>query len=157
MCDYSLMGVPNRLANEQEDLIAHRFPTGSMGLAAPADVKCSTKSAARPRSFWVALKEFFNPPEHTQVAAVCIPPGARLWLRDIPERLQTSLGVGREEECTFTQTSQAVNTYRDAVRFSNGKTVRLQELREGQRVRVLDLSLAEPAAPPLEETFVYRL
>jgi hypothetical protein len=29
------------------------------------------------------------------------------------------------------------------VRFSNGREIRLQELREGQRVRVLDLSLAE--------------
>ena len=39
MCDYSLMAVPNRLAQEGEELVAHRFPTGSMGLASPADVK----------------------------------------------------------------------------------------------------------------------
>ena len=38
---------------------------------------------------------------------------------------------------------EAVNSYRDAVRFANGREVRLQELREGQRVRVVDLSLAE--------------
>ncbi|MBV8732438.1 MAG: hypothetical protein JO336_21720, partial [Acidobacteriia bacterium] len=29
------------------------------------------------------------------------------------------------------------------VRFANGREVRLQELREGQRVRILDLSVAE--------------
>ena len=29
------------------------------------------------------------------------------------------------------------------MRFRNGREIRLQELREGQRVRVLDLSLAE--------------
>ena len=38
MCDYSLMNVPNRLAREQEDLVAHRFPTGSLGLASPKDL-----------------------------------------------------------------------------------------------------------------------
>jgi hypothetical protein len=36
-----------------------------------------------------------------------------------------------------------VNSYRDAVRFTNGREIRLQELREGQTVKVLDLSVAE--------------
>lgn len=157
MCDYSLMGVPNRLATELEDLVAHRFPTGSMGLASPADVKRLTRPAtAAPRSFWTAVKEFFNPPDHAPVAAVCIPPGARLWLRDIPERMQSELKVGDQEEVTFTQTNAAANTYRDAVRFSNGRLVRLQEFREGQRVRVLDLSLAEPMEPVIEENLAFR-
>ena len=39
MCDYSLMAVPNRLAREGEELVAHRFPTGSLGLASPSDLK----------------------------------------------------------------------------------------------------------------------
>ncbi len=64
-------------------------------------------------------------------------------LHDIPARLQHELGVGSCEAVTFTQISAAVNSYRDAVRFANGREVRLQELREGQRVRVVDLSLAE--------------
>ena len=38
MCDYSLMAIPNRLAEEGEDLVAHRFPTGSVGLASPRDL-----------------------------------------------------------------------------------------------------------------------
>jgi hypothetical protein len=144
MCDYSLMAVPNRLAQEGEELVAHRFPTGSLGLASPADVK----RAAHPvpvakRGFWCAFKEFFNPPKTEPVAAVCIPPGARLLLQDIPVRLQHEAGVGPAEEVTFTQISAAVNSYRDAVRFPNGREVRLQELREGQRVTVLDLSVAE--------------
>jgi hypothetical protein len=157
MCDYSLMGVPNRLATEHEDLVAHRFPTGSMGLASPSDVKRIARCAgARPRGFWIAVKEFFNPPEQAPVAAVCIPPGARLWLRDIPERLQSAFDVASQEEVVFTQTGAVVNTYRDAVRFSNGMTIRLQELREGQRVRVLDLSLAEPIEPLMEENLAFR-
>lgn len=144
MCDYSLMAVPNRLAQEGEELVAHRFPTGSLGLASPADLKrVADPPVPARRSLWCAVKEFFNPPKTEPVPAVCIPPGARLELHDIPARLQHEIGVGPVEAVTFTQISAAVNSYRDAVRFSNGREVRLQELREGQRVRVLDLSMAE--------------
>ena len=144
MCDYSLMAVPNRLAREDEELVAYRFPTGSLGLASPADLKrtVAPQPSAR-RSLWCAIREFLNPPKMEPVPAVCIPPGARLRLQEIPARLQQDLGVGSVEEVTFTQISAAVNSYRDAVRFENGRTVRLQELREGQRVRILDLSMAE--------------
>jgi hypothetical protein len=143
MCDYSLMAVPNRLAQEGEDLVAYRFPTGSIGLASSADVRRYAKpQKVESRTLWSAVREFFNPPCNAPVCAVCIPPGARLELRDIPPRLQNELGVGPAEPVTFTQLTSAVNTYRDAVRFGNGRVIRLQELREGQRVRVLDLSLA---------------
>lgn len=144
MCDYSLMAVPNRLARQGEELTVHRFPTGSLGLASPVDLKRVAEPPAPARkTFWCALKEFFNPPKTESVAAVCIPPGARLQLQDVPVRLQHELNVGAVEDVTFTQLSAAVNSYRDAVRFSNGREIRLQELREGQRVRVLDLSFAE--------------
>jgi len=138
------MAVPNRLAQQGEDLVAHRFPTGSLGLASPCDLKriAETPSQAQ-RSFWCALKDFFNPPKTEPVPAVCIPPGAKLRLADIPARLQHEFNVGLVEDVTFTQISAAVNSYRDAVRFENGREVRLQELREGQRVTVLDLSVAE--------------
>jgi len=77
------------------------------------------------------------------VAAVCIPPGARLQLQDIPIRLQHEAGVGPVAEVTFTQITAAAHSYRDAVRFHNGREIRLQEIREGQLVKVLDLSGAE--------------
>jgi len=144
MCDYSLMNVPNRLAQEGEELVAHRFPTGSLGLASPCDLRrIADAPAPVKRSFWSAVKDFFNPPKAEPVPAVCIPPGARLRLADIPARLQHEFSIGPVEEVTFTQVTAAVNSYRDAVRFQNGREVRLQELREGQRVTVLDLSLAE--------------
>jgi len=150
MCDYSLFAIPNRLAQEQEDLIAHRFPTGSMGLASPADVERSTahECVAR-RGFWATVKALFDPPRTEPVPAVCIPPGARLRLSDIPERVQRDLAVCETEEVTFVQTSAAVNTYRDAVRFANGREFPLQALREGQRVSVLSLELAEPLTPEM--------
>ena len=144
MCDYSLMTVPNRLAQDGETLVTHRFQTGSLGLTSPAEIK----RAAAPvpvahKSIWTHIQEFFNPPRQESVCAVCIPPGARLRLDDIPARLQSELCVGPSEEVVFTQISAAVNTYRDAVRFRNGRELRLQELREGQHVTVLDLSMAE--------------
>lgn len=153
MCDYSLMAIPNRLAVEQEDLVAHRFPTGSMGLASPSDLqRIADPPANQPRSFWCAVKSFFNPPRTEPVPAVCIAPGARLMLQDIPARLQNELGVGAAEEVTFTQITATVNSYRDSVRFKNGRTIRLQEFREGQRVKVLDLSCVEPSTfDPAEE------
>ena len=88
------------------------------------------------------------------------PPGASLRLQDIPVRLQQELGVRTEEDVVFTQTSASVNTYRDAVRFANGRELNLQELREGQRVRVLSLALAEPMpARSVEEphALLYRV
>ena len=54
------------------------------------------------------------------------------------------------EEVTFTQRTPAAYTYRDAIRFANGEVMLLQELREGQRAKVLDLSAAE-ASEPLNE------
>jgi hypothetical protein len=35
MCDYSLHGIKNRLAEAGETLVVHRFHTGSKGLTSP--------------------------------------------------------------------------------------------------------------------------
>jgi len=84
---------------------------------------------------------------------VCIPPGATLILRDIPKSLQKELCVNDTEEVRFIQTSAEVNTYRDAVRFYNGRQVLLQALREGQRATVLSLGASELEPAP-EELFL---
>jgi hypothetical protein len=92
------------------------------------------------------VKRLFGNLEPEKVA-VCIPPGARLLLSDIPEDVQNSVAVGASEEVTFTQLTATANTYRDAVRFSNGREILLQRLNKGQRVRVLQLSLVEEPVP----------
>ncbi len=123
-----------------------------MGLASPVDLqRVSDPIKPQPRGIWTKLKEFLSPPVWKPVAAVCIPPGARLWLGDIPEHMQRALKIRSKEEVVFTQISAATNTYRDAVQFPNGRQARLQELHEGQRVKVLDLSLAETLEPLIEE------
>ena len=143
MCDYSLMAVPNRLAQEGEELVMHRFPTGSLGLASLPDLKRSACPPAAPRTFWNVLVSFFNPPQIDPVCAICIPPGAQLKLHNLPIRLQRTFDAATDETVTFTQLSAAAHSYRDAFRFSGGGVIRLQELNEGLRVTVLDLSLAE--------------
>jgi len=144
MCDYSLMAVPNRLAHEGEELVTHRFPTGSLGMASPEDVHAAiTPRHPGRQTIWQKIRAFFDPTVAPAVCAVCLPPGAKLLICGIPPRLQAQWGVQEREEGVFTQTSAAVNTYRDAVRFSGGCEVRLQEFREGMRVRVMDLSGTE--------------
>ncbi len=121
MCDYSLAGLPSRLAVEGEQLVVHRFPTGSLGLASP----CPSVSQ------WWSAK---------QTPAVCIPPGAQFLLRDIPKGLQQQFGVRGTEEVAFVQLSATAYQFRDAVRFNNGREILLQQLQCGQRVEVLSLS-----------------
>jgi hypothetical protein len=137
------MAVPNRLAQEGEELVTYRFPTGSLGLASPIDLKRATSPSRVNRTLWTALKDFFDPPQADPVCAVCIPPGAKLRLEGLPPKMQKDWGVAPVEDVTFTQISATVNSYRDAFRFCNGRQMRLQELREGLRVQVLDLSMAE--------------
>lgn len=149
MCDYSLHTYPNRLASDGENLVVHRFGAGSLGLASPADlVPVISAGKMAQGSIWSRVKAWFlgrNPQWEAEkrVPAVCIPPGSRLILSDIPKSLQRELGVGEVEEVQFMEISAEVNTYRDAVRFHNGRQALLQQLREGQRVLVISVGLEE--------------
>lgn len=158
MCDYSLHGIPNRLAVEGEPLTVHRFPTGSKGLASPADLQIPASGglASLRSSLWERVKTWFSTPpilpEQKAIPAVCIPPGARLLLQDIPPQWQELFGVNSTEEVTFVQLSADVYCYRDAMRFSNGLTVLLQKFSEGQRVAVRCLELTEEPVERLPQS-----
>jgi hypothetical protein len=152
MCDYSLMALPNRLAREGEELVAHRFACGTMGFVSAADLRPALYPlTARLRNVWSDLWGVRNRPKSQGVVAVCIPPGASLRVWDIPEYLQREIDVRRTEEVTFTQITASPFRYRDAIRFRNGRQILLQRLEEGQRVRVLGLSLAQFADAGPEE------
>jgi hypothetical protein len=73
-----------------------------------------------------------------------------LLLRDIPKRLQIEIGVRTVEEVTFTQMTSEPFTHRDAVRFRNGREINLEQLEEGQCVRVLSLYSADASNPKLQ-------
>lgn len=140
MCDYSLAGMPNRLAVEGEELISHKFSTGSIGLTSPADLAVCAGTPADRKSLWERVKLFFDATrnEHS-LPAVCVPPGASLILKAIPLSFQREWRVGETECVSFLQTSADANRFRDALRFQNGRTVLLQELREGMRLKVSSL------------------
>jgi hypothetical protein len=134
MCDYSLHDIRNRLAEEGEVLVVHRFFTGSIGLTSPQYLNPTPQTKG-----WVAaLKTFFA--GESQPCAVCVPDGARLMVCGISPRLQAAYGLCSSEIVTFRQLSLEVHTYRDALEFQNGVKVRLQQLDNGQRVEVLALS-----------------
>jgi len=146
MCDYSLHVFPNRLAVDGEELVVHRFGGASIGLAARADVEAMERrhaEAAR-RWSWSKIKRWFEVQRETDrgICAVCVPPGARLLLRDIPRNLQRELEVCESEEAGFVEITAEAHRYRDAVRFANGRQILLQALHEGQRVTVLSLESA---------------
>lgn len=134
MCDYSLQGIRNRLAEQGEILVVHRFQTGSKGLASPAILQ----PVEKPHGWMAALKRLFAVP--AEECAVCIPDGAQLRLSGIPERLQRRYGISADEPVTFRQLSADAATYRDAVEFRNGARVRLQDLEVGQPAEVVALS-----------------
>jgi hypothetical protein len=144
MCDYSLNALRTRLAVEGEELVVYRFPTGSLGMTSPAELE--KHEPDHRHSGW---HPHLNPNEVP--CAVCIPPGARLFLRDIPERLRGQLGLREEEPVEFIQTSVAAGRHRDGVRFSNRQEILLQRLAEGQRATVLSLG-SEQDFSAVEET-----
>jgi hypothetical protein len=150
MCDYSLMGVPNRLARAGEELVLYRFHTGTLGFTSFAE----SRGCQPPRTFWHRLtRSSFSPV--AAVPAVCIPPGARLRLEDVPNSLQLRLEVSEKEEVTFTQLSVEPHRHRDAVLFDNGRTSRVQDLRPGMRAKVLDLSRSSASEPGLDDSLEF--
>ena len=101
MCDYSLEMYASRPARESEKYVTTRFPSGSIGLAAPGD--CTT--------------------------AVCVQYDTHLQIEGISSDLQTRLGVKDEEHVVFARLEHGA--YRDGVKFGNGKEISLQLLGSG--------------------------
>lgn len=147
MCDYSLAGLPNRLATAGEELIVHRFPTGSKGLASPTDLRPlkPIEVPAPQMSLWCRLKNFFveRSERAPQPPAVCVPPGATLVMKNVPADLQRRWCVGSDEEVRFIQCSADVNRYRDSLQFKDRRHILLQELREGICLQVVSLGGSE--------------
>lgn len=140
MCDYSLYTVPNRLANEGEDLVLHRFATGTLGFASVSDLaQQEIQTNDRPAGFWPTVKAFFAPRRCAQLPAVCIPPGTRLLLNDVPKAVQNSLCMGCPELVVFTELSNRSYSYRDALLLPNDTRVLLQDLPEGIHATVLSM------------------
>jgi len=138
MCDYSLHGIKNRLAEKGEALVVHRFYSGSKGLTSPEYLK----RAEEPKGWMAALKKRMFAAK-SEECAVCIPDGAKLMFDGISPALQQAHGLSITEVVTFRQLSANPATYRDAVEFKNGVKLRIQDLAVGQTIDVLALSSEE--------------
>lgn len=101
MCDYSLEMYGSRPAREGELYVATRFPSGSIGFAAPG----------APR------------------IPVCVQCDTTVVLTDIPAFMQKTLGIGAEVETIFAQ--RETGLYRDGLRLKNGRFLSLQDLPPG--------------------------
>jgi hypothetical protein len=157
------MNLPNRLANEGEVLVTHKFSTGSIGFVSSMDL-CAP-SVVRPQrvdvSFWSRVKNWFAaPPSRLQIPAVCIPPGARLRVQCVPATAQRVLRVEPGDDVIFTEITATWNQFRDGLRMKDGQEILLQSLGEGVEVQVVNLASAEGTPKresPRHEELAYNL
>jgi hypothetical protein len=98
----------SRPAREGEIYVTTRFPSGSIGLAAPGD--CTT--------------------------AVCVTYGARLRLENLPSDLQDSFKISGVEDISFTRLEDGL--HHDGVKFANGHEAPLHRLGTGVLVSVIE-------------------
>jgi hypothetical protein len=138
MCDYSLSGIPNRLAVEGERLVAYRFPNGVKGFVSQPDLAAFT--ASHP-TLWTRICAWFR---NETPCAVCLPPGATLLLRDLPGWLRAGFRGDTDEIVTFVQGES--REFRDGIQFRWGGTALLQQLPTGQVADVLSLSSVKKVA-----------
>jgi hypothetical protein len=157
MCDYSLMTFPNRLANEAEILVTHKFSTGSIGFVSPAELCTAEPSLQRKDvELWGKVKAWFaGPPVHSAVPAVCIPPGARLRVQTVPDRARQVFQAKPGAEVIFTETTATWGQFRDALRIRANQEVLLQSIGEGLQVQVVSLASSQEA--PAREEYTYSL
>jgi hypothetical protein len=160
MCEYSLRSIPNRLAVDGEQLVTHRFPTQSIGLCAGAEIEattCAQTDSTQPISWWSKFKNWLSAPQRlNNLTAVCIPPGARLQVSQLPRHIRREFNLGSVEEVTFVELSAEAYQYRDAIQFRTGKSLLLQYFDEGVRLKVLSLASSEPETPEMETEWAWR-
>jgi hypothetical protein len=156
MCDYSLYAIPNRLAEEGERVVLHKFDTGTIGFASVLDTpQKQIRMESRWETFCSGMKAFFMLRSCPGVPAVCMPPGTRLMLCDAPFHLQRQHGLRCGDTVTVTEISTQSYAYRDALILPNGKCVLLQELPEGIEAVVLETAPEVSENLQAAETLVY--
>ncbi|HVZ06062.1 hypothetical protein [Hyphomicrobium sp.] len=124
MCDYSLEMYRSRPAQEGEEYISNKFPTGSVGFVAPGD----------------------------QSVAICMDCDTELKLANIPAHLREQAGLGETEFATFTQMDGPY--HRDSIRFRNGKVLTLQQLGPGVTASLVETVKPVPFKPVDVREFV---
>lgn len=148
MCK-SLHKTHNRVAEPGEEVILHRFETGTLEFVSLDELMTlKTANNIKTRRFWKALKDCLVHRSSPSVGAVCIPSGTRLLLTEVPRHVQQSLRIGASELVAFTEVREPTYSYRDALVLQNGTRVLLQDLPQGLLAIVLSVS------PDAEEELV---
>lgn len=148
MCDYSLSGVPNRQAIEGERLVTYRFPNGVKGFVSQPEL---SEFMCKHSTFWSRFSAWFR---SETPCAVCLPPAAKLVLRDVPDALRTEASGDGDELVEFTQSGSQYE-YRDGVQFRNGVRVLIQQLPPGLCADILSLrQVKAPQQDPVRKVLV---
>ncbi|HLH06581.1 MAG TPA: hypothetical protein VKW78_05040 [Terriglobales bacterium] len=174
--DYSLIKLRSRLAAEGEELIAHRFHSGAIGMVPRSDFerwRCSVSSSAAKKTsgppdiqtgFWQSIKSFcadflkyygFVGPDAPASddeprPVVGIPSEALLRVFDISPAWQEEYHFGAFEDALFIEFSPSPGVSRKALCFGNGVVIALRLIDDGQKVKVLRRSWAESLEPEPE-------
>jgi hypothetical protein len=137
--------ILSRPVMDCEQLVVHKFTNGVVALAAAADVNGTvTSRISIPRACWRKLTSWFRggPSASIPIPEVVVPPGTYLILKSIPSALRQRYGVEQDEGVVFVLRSDAAGRIIGALQCNNGAQIRLQDLREAQRLEVLSLALA---------------
>jgi hypothetical protein len=134
MCDYSLGATRSRSAEEGERLVVYRFPNGVQGFVSSAEL-CPVRPSAE--GFWNRVAALLS--GKPEPCAVCLQPGTRLILRDLPVSLCQKLGLQRDEEVTIMH--REVGAHKDGVLFRGGRRFLIQWLPVGLEADVLSVTV----------------
>ena len=169
---YSLMNLGSRLAVDGEELVAHRFPSGSIGMVPRSDFESWLRSTPRRtvldsssgqalhrgllQSIKNTVMEFLTyygfktkaPPSPGEPGPVVgIPSEALLRVFGISPDWQEQYHLGSFEDALFIESSSSSDARHDALCFGNGITIPLQFLHEGQKLKVLRRFWADSLEP----------
>lgn len=140
MCDYSLYTIQNRLAEEGEELILHKFETGTLGFASASDFSRAGSLNTRSRYFLGQYEGLVGTAAYSTVHGDLRSSRNSL----ITERHSTNCADTPphrpKEIALFTEVSDRSYSYRDALLPPNGTRVLLQDLPAGLHALVLSLS-----------------
>jgi hypothetical protein len=153
------MKVGNRLALAGEELVAHRFPSGFIGMVSRSDYRrwraVLTNAPSAEGSLRNLLRRLLSAVATRLLSSdgeppiVEFPSDALLRVYGISQKLQQEYHLSAMEDALFIELTPHIRSG-DALCFGNGVMIWLQSLQEGQRVKVLYRSWAESLEPAPE-------
>ena len=147
MFDCLALSFRNRLAQTGELLVTYRFENGTIGFASADEVDALEANVDRKNpGFWSVVGGLFPKQENrpAPVTIVCIPPGSRLVVSQLPAGSTQSALFTPLDEMTFIELETSQQRYRGAFRLRSGGILLLQCVEEGVCFRVISTELREP-------------